>query len=199
MRFDWTILAGQHRPARAWRVEYVSGSSAGPLLRIDHRSAVCAGNLQTRRLMRLPSRVYVHVFRTVPENGPHLLDLPEPSADTRHVVLGVYQWHARDLAGGGSLSGRNFSRRASMPCPSGRSRRRMPWDWVHRTLVQGHPAPGPQNGSAGNRQLITELLKMTSLLAAITVGELAYQAYILDRRPSSTTNSSPRWPLPTSS
>ena len=65
MRFDWTILAdnidliarGALNTFLVLLLALFFGSIIGAL--------VCAGNLQTRRLMRLPSRVYVHVFRTV--------------------------------------------------------------------------------------------------------------------------------------
>ena len=74
MRFDWTILAdnidllarGALNTFLVLLLSLFFGSIIGAL--------VCAGNLQTRRLMRLPSRRLRPCVSDRPGNGPHLLD-----------------------------------------------------------------------------------------------------------------------------
>ena len=179
MRFDWTILAdnidllarGALNTFLVLLLALFFGSIIGAL--------VCAGNLQTRRLMRLPSRVYVHVFRTVPEMALIFwiyLSLP--------LILGTSfsAFTSGTLAislVAGAFLGEIFRAGVNaMPIGQIEAANALGLGFIARWYKVILPQ-ALRTVLPAIVNFITELLKMTSLLAAITVGELAYQAYIL--------------------
>ena len=179
MNFDWGILwdnidillFGAWNTASVMFLSLLFGSLIGGL--------VCAGNLQTRKLFRIPTRIYTHVFRTLPEMALIFwvyLALP--------LILGVRMtaFSAGTLALSlvvGAFMGEIF-RAGVVALPKGQieAARALGLGFVARWYKVILPQairlvlPAIVN-------FITELLKLTSLLAAISVGELAYQANVL--------------------
>ncbi|MDE0113466.1 MAG: amino acid ABC transporter permease [Albidovulum sp.] len=179
MSFDWGILwdnidillFGAWNTASVMVLSLIFGTIIGGL--------VCAGNLQEKSLYRIPTRVYTHVFRTLPEMALIFwvyLALP--------LVLGIRMsaFSAGTLALSlvvGAFLGEIF-RAGIVALPRGQieAARALGLGFVARWFKVILPQaiklvlPAIVN-------FITELLKLTSLLAAISVGELAYQAYVL--------------------
>lgn len=179
MRFDWSILAdnadllarGALNTFLVLLLALFFGSIIGAF--------VCAGNLQTRRLRRLPARVYVHVFRTVPEMALIFwiyLSLPlilgtSFSAFTSGTL-------AISLVAGAFLGEIFRAGINAMPAGQIEAANALGLGFVARWYKVILPQ-ALRTVLPAIVNFITELMKMTSLLAAITVGELAYQAYIL--------------------
>lgn len=179
MNFDWPVLAahfdllalGALNTLVILLLALFFGALIGAL--------VCAGNLQTRRLLRLPSRIYAHLFRTVPEMALIFwiyLSLP--------LILGTsFSAFASGTLALSLVAGAFFGeifRAGIVALPAGQVDAANALGlgfvarWAKVILPQALRTVLPALVN-----FITELLKMTSLLAAITVGELAYQAYIL--------------------
>jgi len=179
VNFDWSILAahldllalGALNTFVILLLALFSGVVIGAL--------VCAGNLQKRRLLRLPSRIYTHLFRTVPEMAlifwiylslPLILGTSFSAFTSGTLALSLVA---------GAFLGEIF-RAGIIAMPAGQVDAANALGlgfvarWARVILPQALRTVLPAIVN-----FITELLKMTSLLAAITVGELAYQAYIL--------------------
>lgn len=179
MSFDWGILwdnidillLGAWNTALIMVLSLFIGSIIGGF--------VCAGNLQIKRLYRVPTRIYTHVFRTIPEMAlifwaylalPLVLDITISAftAGTLAISLVV-----------GAFMGEIF-RTGIVALPKGQSEAARALGigffgrWYKVILPQALKLVLPTIVN-----FVTELLKMTSLLAAISVGELAYQANVL--------------------
>ena len=179
MIFDWGILysnidilaKGAWNTASVMVLSLVFGSIIGAF--------VCAGNLQSNTFFRVPARIYTHIFRTLPEMAlifwvylalPLVLDI-RMSAFTAGTL-------AISLVAGAFLG--EIFRAGILALPAGQAE-------AARSLGLGFVARWykvilPQSLKLvlpAIVNFITELLKMTSLLAAISVGELAYQANVL--------------------
>lgn len=179
MTFDWGILwdnidlllLGAWNTARVMVLSLFFGSIIGGF--------VCAGNLQKKSIYRIPTRIYTHVFRTVPEIALIFwayLALP--------LILGIRMsaFTAGTLAISlvvGAFMGEIF-RAGIVALPKGQNEAAKALGlgffarWYKVILPQSLKLVLPTIVN-----FITELLKMTSLLAAISVGELAYQANVL--------------------
>ncbi|MDD9857885.1 MAG: amino acid ABC transporter permease [Gammaproteobacteria bacterium] len=179
MNFDWSILAAHLDLLALGALNTFLILLLALFFGVVIGALVCAGNLQTRRLLRLPSRIYTHIFRTVPEMALIFwiyLSLP--------LILGTsFSAFASGILAlslvAGAFLGEIF-RAGIVAMPAGQVDAANALGlgfvarWVKVILPQALRTVLPAIVN-----FITELLKMTSLLAAITVGELAYQAYIL--------------------
>ncbi len=179
MTFDWGILwsnidllsKGALITAEVLVLSLVFGSIIGAF--------ICAGNLQTNRTLRTLVRIYTHIFRTVPEMALIFwvyLSLP--------LILGIRMSAfvtgtlAISLVAGAFLG--EIFRAGIVAIPRGQTEAAKAlglgfiprWFRVIVPQALGLVLPTIVN-------FVTELLKITSLLAAISVGELAYQANVL--------------------
>ena len=179
MSFDWGILwdnidillFGAWNTFSVMALSLIFGTIIGGF--------VCAGNLQKRGLYRIPTRIYTYVFRTLPEMALIFwvyLALP--------LVLGIRMsaFSAGTLALSlvvGAFLGEIF-RAGIVALPRGQVEAARALGlgffprWYKVILPQAINLVLPAIVN-----FITELLKLTSLLAAISVGELAYQANVL--------------------
>lgn len=179
MKFDWAILGkysdllvqGAVTSAEILVLSMLIGSIIG--------GTVCAGSLQEIKPLRWCARTYVHIFRTVPEMALIFwiyFCLP--------LILGVSlsAWTCGLIAislVSGAFFGEIFRAGIlAVPVGQGEAAKALGLHffprWYKVILPQALRIVLPTIVN-----FITELLKMTSLLAAITVHELAYQAYVL--------------------
>ncbi|KIC09603.1 hypothetical protein RA19_14885 [Leisingera sp. ANG-M1] len=179
MIFDWGILAdnidilaqGAMNTALVLVLSLLIGSVIG--------GVVCAGNLQTNRALRLPARIYAHIFRTVPEMAlifwvylamPLVLGIRMSAFTSGTIAISLVA---------GAFLGEIF-RAGIVALPKGQNEAAQALGlgliarWYKVLLPQALKLVLPTIVN-----FVTELMKMTSLLAAISVGELAYQANVL--------------------
>lgn len=139
----------------------------------------CAGNMQSNRFIRIPTRIYTHIFRTVPEMAlifwiylclPLILGLRMSSFSSGVIAISLIA---------GAFLGETL-RAGILAVPKGQTEAAKALGlgffarWYKVILPQAIRTVLPTLVS-----FMTELVKMTSLLAAISVGEMAYQANVL--------------------
>lgn len=179
MGFDWSILWQYREPLIGGAITTFSVVALSLLFGTLIAGVVCAGSLQKARFLRLPARAYVQIFRVIPEVAlifwvylclPLVLDIRMSSFQSGTLAI--------SLICGAYLS--EILRAGIIALPKGQSEAAVALGlsalprWYKVILPQALRIVLPNIVS-----FITELVKMTSLLAAISVGEMAYQANVL--------------------
>lgn len=179
MGFDWSILWQYREPLISGAITTFSVVLVSLFFGALIASVVCAGSLQKRRFLRAPARVYVQIFRVIPEVAlifwvylclPLVLDIRMTAFESGALAI--------SLICGAYLA--EILRAGIIAVPKGQSEAAVALGlsalprWYKVILPQALRIVLPNIVS-----FLTELVKMTSLLAAISVGEMAYQANVL--------------------
>lgn len=179
MSFDWSILWQYREQLLDGALTTFSVVLVAVLFGTLIAAVVCAGSLQKNKFLRAPARIYVQVFRVIPEVAlifwiylclPLVLDVRMTSFQAGSLAI--------SLISGAYLS--EILRAGIIAVPKGQSEAALALGlsaiprWFKVILPQALRIVLPNMVS-----FLTELVKMTSLLATISVGEMAYQANVL--------------------